>query len=168
MSPFSKLVILDNNCISNFYLAESLELILSLWPLRTFVIPERVLTEASNWREHGQHVCGILVRLKDARVIEIVKIDDQSEKELSAYIQLRLTGPILGKGESESIAIASSRGYIVATDDGIATEQCKKVFPNIEVVTTAQIFDMAVADGLLTQSQVNEMWRLIRSKKTKH
>lgn len=168
MSPFSKPVILDNDCVSKFYRSGSLELILNLWPFRVFIIPQRVLTEASNWREHGQDVCRIIDKLRDARIIEVVEINDQSEEELKAYIQLRLMGPRLGEGESESIAIASGRGYIVATDDGTATRQCKEIFPGIEVVTTAKVLDMAVADGLLTQSQVNEIWRLIRLNETKH
>jgi predicted nucleic acid-binding protein len=78
------------------------------------------------------------------------------------YAQLRLHGPLLGEGESESIAIARARNYIVATDDSRATEECREIFPDLEIVTTNQILRMAKEDGLLKQQQINEMWRLIR------
>lgn len=167
MSPFCKPVILDNNCIVNFYFAESLKSILTLWPPGTFKIPERVLAEASNWHEHGKEVCQIIKELTDARIVEIIIINDHSDEEVSAYIQLKLAPPVLGSGEAESIAIASTRNYIIATDDLVATERCKIMFPSIEVITTADIFKMAKSDDLLKESQVDRIWKLIRKKRTK-
>ena len=167
MSPFHKPVILDNNCISNFYNAEALKLILNLWPPGTFKIPSRVYQEASSWPEHGEEVCGIVKELADKNVIEIVEINDDSETEIKYYIQLKLAAPVLGEGESEAIAIAKSREYIVATDDGQATERCRNLFPSVEVVTTGDILKMAKSDGLLAESQIKHMWKLIKSKKSK-
>ncbi len=167
MSPFSKLVILDNNCISNFYLAESLELVLTLWPYKVFVVPDRVVTEAKRWREHGEAVCRILNNLTARHVIEIVTINEESEEETGAYALLRLKAWALGQGESESIAMASQRGYIVATDDKIATECCKEIFPRVGVITTADILKMGKSDCLLKQSQIENMWELIKQKRAK-
>ncbi len=167
MSPFQKPVILDNNCISNFHYAESLSLILTLWPSGTFKIPLRVLEEANNWPQHGKEVCDIIRELADTNVIETISIDDNSDTEVNYYIQLRLVAPVLGAGESESIAIAKSRNYVVATDDGLATERCKSLFPSVEVVTTADIFKMAKSDGLLRGSEIDHMWKLIKLKEPK-
>ena len=167
MSPFQKPVVLDNNCVSNFQNAESLETILTLWPFKGFLIPQRVLKEAENWPAQGAEVCRILNKLHEGNIIEIITINEESEEELDAYLKLRLKGPALGEGESESIAMAMTRGYIVATDDQIATEHCHQVFPSIEVITTADILKMAKADGLLKQSQINRMWRLIKEKQSK-
>ena len=167
MSPFSKLVILDNNCISNFYLAESLELVLTIWPYKVFVVPQRVVKEAGNWREHGEAVCRILDKLTAGHVIEIVTINEESEEETGAYALLRLNAWSLGQGESESIAMASNRGYIVATDDKIATECCRKIFPSVGVITTADILKMGKSDGLLKQSRIENMWELIKQKRPK-
>jgi predicted nucleic acid-binding protein len=167
MSPLHKPVVLDNNCINNFYNADSLRLILNLWPPGTFKIPFRVYNEASNWREHGEEVCGIIRELTDNNVIEVVNINDHSETEVKYYIQLRLAAPVLGEGESEAIAIAKSREYIVATDDGQATERCRNLFPSVEVVTTGDILKMAKSDGLLEESQIKHMWKLIKLKESK-
>ena len=167
MSPFRSSIILDNNCISNFFYAESLKAILTFWPPGTFKIPQRVLNEASNWHKHGKEVCQIIKELTDNGVIEIININDDSDAEVNAYVQLRLAVPVLGEGESESIAIASNRNYIVATDDEIATERCNKMFPSIEVITTADIFKMAKSDGLLEESQIDEIWKLIKRKRNK-
>jgi len=167
MSPFHKPVILDNNCISNFYYADSLRSILTLWPRGTFKIPLRVHNEASNWRKHGKEVCDVIRELADNNIIEIVDINDDSDTEVGCYMQLMLAAPVLGAGESESIAIAKSRKYIVATDDGLATERCKDLFPSVEVITTADILKMAKSDGLLKESEINQMWELIRLKGSK-
>ena len=117
MSPFEKLVILDNMCVSNLYLAGSLERVLTLWPFRVFIVPHRVFAEAERWREHGAAVCQTLNHLNDAGTIQFVALDEDSELEADAYAHLRLQGPFLGLGESESIAMAVGRDYIVATDD---------------------------------------------------
>jgi len=167
MSPFCKPVILDNNCISNFHYAESLKSILALWPAGTFKIPQHVVAEAARWHEHGEEVCKIIKELADSCIVEIISIDDKSDDEVNAYMQLKLAAPVLGDGESESIAIASNRNHIVATDDGIATERCNTMFPSVEVITTADIFKMAKSDGLLQESQINKMWRLIKQKRRK-
>lgn len=167
MSPFQKPVILDNNCISNFYDAESLELLLNLWPPGTFKITQHVLTEAGNWYEHGKEVCQIINKLTDSGIIEIITIDDDSEDEVNAYMQLKLVPPVLGSGESESIAIANNRNFIMATDDRIATKRCNEMFSSVDIVTTADIFKMAKSDGLLNEHQVNKMWKSIRTKQTK-
>ena len=167
MSPFHKPVILDNMCISNFYYADSLRSILTLWPPGTFKIPLRVHNEASHWRKHGKEVCDVIRKLAENNIIEIVNIDDASDREVGSYMQLRLAAPVLGAGESESIAIAKSRKYIVATDDRLATERCKDLFPSVEVITTADILKMAKSDGLLKQSKINRMWKLIKSEESK-
>jgi len=163
MSPFSKPVILDNCCISNFQTAGVLKLILSLWLPGIFKIPQRVLNEAGDWKEHGKEVMQTINELRDAKIIEIVNIEEDSEEEINAYIKLRLSAPVLGEGESESMAIAYNRDYIVATDDGIATEFCQILFPSINIITTAQILNMGKTDGLITKSQVDHIWTAIKS-----
>ena len=166
MSPFHRPVILDNNCISNFYYADSLRSILSLWPPGTFKIPSRVLKEASNWRKHGKEICDVITELAEKETIQLVNIDDTSDTEVGCYMQLMLGAPVLGAGESESIAIAESRNYVVATDDGLATERCKELFPSVEVITTADVLKMAKSDGLLKESEIIQMWKLIKLKRS--
>ena len=166
MSPFPKNVILDNNCISNFYLAESLKQVLHFWP-GIFKIPKRVLEEASRWPEHGSEVCQTIEELVADGIVEIIGIDEESDVETDAYIRLRINTIVLGEGESESIAIASNKDCIIATDDRVAMERCHELFPAIQVITTADIFKMAKRDGMLSQYQINEFWDLIKEKRSK-
>jgi predicted nucleic acid-binding protein len=163
MSPFHKPVILDNNCICNFFFAGCLRSTLIFWPAGTFKIPQRVLNEARNWHKHGQEVCRILEELIDTGFIEIIEINENSEKETDSYIHLRLESPMLGQGESESIAIAWHRNYMVATDDVLATRRCHELYSAVQVITTAELFNMAMVDGLFRESQIIEMWKLIKS-----
>lgn len=162
MSPFALPVILDNCCISNFFTAGILKSILTLWPAGTFIIPQRVLNEAKAWKQHGQEVVDIIQELLNSGMISLVEIDEDSEEEIEAYINLRLTGPKLGEGESEVIAIAYNRGYIAATDDGLAREYCSELFPSLKVLTTAQILNKGLVDRLITQAIINEIWGKIK------
>jgi predicted nucleic acid-binding protein len=162
MSPFALPVILDNCCISIFFTAGVLQTILTAWPAGTFIIPQRVLDEAAAWKQYGQEVIGICKDLLDSGMIRVVEIDEDSEAEIEAYMKLRLKGPVLGEGESETIAIAYNRGYIAATDDGLARKYCTELFPSVKVVTTAHILNMGLADTLITQGKINDIWRRIR------
>ena len=165
MSPFAKLIILDNTCINIFYLASKLEKMLTLWPFHVFVIPGRVVNEAKAWPIHGDNVIRILMKLREQKMIDIVSINEESESETEAYKQLRLAGPFLGAGESECMAIACCRDFIVASDDGIARKRCKEVLPSVETITTGQILNMALSDGLLTKVEVEQMWHLFKLKR---
>ena len=167
MSPFKKPLIIDNDCISNFQLAHVLEKVLKFWPSGNIKIPQRVLSEARAWRQHGVEVCEIIEMLNASGNVELMTIDDNSEEETSAYLELRLKQPGLGAGESESIAIAKCRNYIVASDDGVATTKSKQLFPDVIIVTTADVLKMAQKDGFLKYTEIDLIWDTIKSERAK-
>jgi predicted nucleic acid-binding protein len=167
MSPFSRPLIIDNDCISNFQLAHILERVLRFWPPGSLKIPQRVLSEARAWRQHGTDVCEILERLNTLSTIELITIDENSEEETSAYMELRLKQPGLGAGESESIAIAKCRNFIVASDDGVATARSQELFPMVKIVTTAGVLKMAQNDGFLSFTEIHLIWEMIKRERLK-
>jgi len=168
VSPFSKPVIIDNDCISNFQVAGVLEDILCLWPPGTFKIPGRVVGEAQRWMQHGAKVCEILKKLSGSGQIEVVDIDDDSDEEVSTYMALVMNAPCLGQGESESIAIAKNRGYIFASDDRLAKEKCNGLCPNVKTIGTIDILFMARSDGLAETREVNPIWEKIQRNKSRN
>lgn len=73
---------------------------------------------------------------------------DLEDREAAAFLGFV---PRLGDGEASSLAIAGSRGLIVATDDGLALRLAAEHNPVIETVTTPDIVswwaDAAAADA---------------------
>lgn len=165
MSPFAKSVILDNDCISNFQIAGVLEKFLRFWSPGNLNIPQRVLNEARAWPEHGSKVCEIIERLANEGQVNIIDIDDTSEEEISAYMELRMREPVLGEGESECMAIAKNRNYIVVSNDTTAREHCNTVFPEVEIVNTLGMIKMAKDDGLIPLGEVGIIWDKIRKER---
>ena len=94
--------------------------------------------------------------LINVSIFTIVTIDDTSEKELEIYAHMVLLGKF-GKGESESIAIACHRGYDLASDDGAAKDECRRISSAVSTFTTRKILEMAVNDGLLTQNEIDSI-----------
>ena len=165
MSPFKKPVIIDTDCISNLFSTGQLERFLKFWICGQFLVPDRVFNELHKWPAHGVEVCRIIHRLAEAGQVSIISIDENSEAETSAYLELRMRHPVLGQGESEVIAIARARNYIVATNDTVARARCKEVFPDIEVINTLGIIRMAKDDGLISLGEVDAIWNKIREQR---
>ncbi|MCK4221831.1 MAG: hypothetical protein KAX25_03090, partial [Dehalococcoidia bacterium] len=116
MSPLRRPVILDNDVISRLFAAGALRQILELWPKGTFLVTGRVLDEVRKWRARGQELSGLLEEMESDGILEVVAVDESSEEEAEAYMRLALQNK-LGRGETASIAIASNRGFDLATDD---------------------------------------------------
>jgi hypothetical protein len=158
MSPFMRPVIIDNDVISRLYSAGVLRKVLELWSRPTFYVVEQVL-EGKRWPAEGHKLGYLLDKLIEEGIIIRISIDDVSEEEINIYAQLALQGKF-GRGESASIAIACNRGYDLASDDGMAKDECRKISKSVSTFTTRRILEMAVSDGLLNQSETD----LIRSK----
>lgn len=165
MSPFKKVVILDNDVISRLYSARALREALKIWPKRSFCVTQQVIDEASRWAAKGHELVTILKELEAKGIVVFVTIDESSDEEMSAYAILRL-GKRLGSGESASIAIACHRGFDLATDDGIAREVCAELYPSVSTIGTGDLLNMAVRDGILTQSETNSIQAKIRRSST--
>lgn len=163
MSPFKKPVILDNDVISRLYSAGALRRALEVWPKHSFYVTQQVIDEARKWRTKGQELVAFLENLIAEETLVFTSIDDSSEEEIWAYAKLLLQNK-LGQGESASIAIACHRGFDVATDDGLAKDACKAMCPSVSLFGTGDFLNMAVRDGLMTQSEVDSIQANIRRK----
>jgi hypothetical protein len=156
MSPFPRSVIIDNDVISRLYRAGSLRKVFSLWKEGTFYVVKHVIEEGKRWPAEGYRLGLVLDDLTNAGFLTVIAIDDSSEKEIEIYAQMVLLGKF-GKGESESIAIACHRGYDLASDDGAAKDECRRISSAVSTFTTRKILEMAVNDGLLTQNEADSI-----------
>lgn len=161
MAPFIKPVILDNDVLSRLHSAGAVYQILGAFPKGSFYISYYVIEEAKRWRGKGPELVAIIQDLEKKGIVTLISIDDASEDEIWAYAQLQLEKK-LGKGESASIAIASQRGFDIATDDAVAIDICHRLYPDINVFGTGTLINRAVEDGLLTSIEANSIQARIR------
>jgi predicted nucleic acid-binding protein len=156
MSPFIRSVIIDNDVISRLYAVGALRKVLELWSTGTFCVVEHVIVEGKRWPAEGQRLGIVLDELIGKGILSVVNLDDASEEELEIYAKMVLLGRF-GKGESESIAIACHRGYDLASDDGKAKDECRRIGSSVSTFTTRRILEMAFTDGLLSRNEVDEL-----------
>ncbi len=150
MSPVTKPIIIDNDVISRLYSAGALRRALEIWPKRSFCITQQVIDEAGKWPAKGKDLVLLIEYLIACENLMLISIDDSSEEEIATYAKLLLQNK-LGRGESASIAIASRRGFDIATDDGIAIDSCRTMYPYVSILGTGDLLNMAVQDGLMTR-----------------
>ena len=153
MSALPFRIVLDNTVVSSFQTASALAQVLECWPGR-WLVPVEVVGEAARWKAHGASVTLTLNQLDARKVIEITAIDPRVEGPL--FVQLTRT---LGQGESAVIAIAANRGLIAALDDRRARRACDRLSPPVTWVATEGMLGFTVADGLLTRTEAEAIWR---------
>ena len=147
----ANVVVVDANVAINFIHIGRLDLLGRLPGLR-FVIPEHVAEEISDDAQSA-----VLREAIEAGLLEEIKIIEPAE--LMRYSQLIRT---LGKGESACLAIAESRGWLVASDESRAFrrtaidclgEQC--------LVTTPDLIVRAIQTGLATVGEADQWKRTL-------
>jgi len=161
VAPFIKPVIFDNDVLSRLHSAGAVSQVLGTFPEGSFYISHYVIEEAKRWKAKGPELVTIIQDLEEKGIVTLISIDDSSEDEIWAYARLQLEKK-LGKGESASIAIASQRGFDIATDDAVAAEICHRLYPDINVFGTGTIINGAVEDGLLTRIEADSIQARIR------
>lgn len=152
MSPLPSRIVLDNTVISSLHEAGALARVLTLWNGQ-WLVPLQVRDEAAARKVYGPESRVILNRLESQRTLEYVSPDPSTEG--ATFEALQRTR---GQAESAAIAIAYARGCVVATDDRRAARSCERLKPPVLVVTTEALLTIAVTDGLLTDSEAQDIW----------
>jgi len=161
VAPFIKPIILDNDVLSRLHSVGVVSQVLGAFPEGSFYISHYVIEEAKRWRGKGPKLVAIIQDLEKKGIVTLISINDASEDEIWAYAQLQLEKK-LGKGESASIAIASQRGFDIATDDAVAIDICHRLYHYVNVFGTGTLLNSAVEDGLLTRIEADSIQARIR------
>lgn len=146
-------VALDNTVVSSLQVAGALARVLALWP-GGWIVTLQVRDEAADWKIHGARVVSLLDLLESRGEVEYATPEPGHEGSLFTVLHRTL-----GRGESASIAIAHTRGFIVATDDRQATRACQGLNPPVATLTTEGLLTAAIADGLLDLSEAEVIWQ---------
>lgn len=152
MSSPQHVVLLDTDVISNFHTAGELKWLVTFWRGK-LVIAGEVLGEVKQWPGEGKNATKILDEAIQAGLLSTVHLE---RREFALYVNFRQR---LGPGEAESIAIAIRRGYAVATDDRGARRLCRRQNPPVEVYSTEDFLELAVAGGHFSRDDAEHIWK---------
>ena len=140
-------IIFDCCCLSNFALADALIVLEKLYKKSAY-ITNFVSSEIMRGIQQGyKDLSKIQVALKEGWLQEIVL---STQKEKSLYEKLSVS---LGLGESSSIAVAKSRGFIFASDDRIARREAGLL--EVKLTGTLGILKKAVSRKIIGINEGN-------------
>lgn len=143
----AKVVVSDANVLINLAHVDRLDLCGSLEELE-FVVPEEVIAEVSRPDQ-----AAILQRALDAGHMERVVICDPAE--IALYAELRDS---VGRGEAACLALARSRGWLVASDErGRFLRIAREQLGERRLLNTPGILVLAIRAGHLTVEEADQM-----------
>jgi predicted nucleic acid-binding protein len=139
-------VVTDANILINFIRAKCLSLLGALTSFE-FVLPVEVVAEITDPVQRAQLETALT--RGDLRIIVLEDI-----AELMTYAELRR---VMGKGEAACLALAETRGWIVASDEKKRFR--REVLARLgedRLVTTAGLFVLAIRAGLLSVHEADQ------------
>jgi predicted nucleic acid-binding protein len=133
-------VIVDTSCLINFLIVDRMDLFGALSGY-AFVVPNHVVAEVTDATERTR-----LAAAMTAGVVTEIEITDLAEIEL--YVALRR---ILGDGESACLAVAATRGWVMAADEkGRLRREAYERLGEANLVNTPGILVSVIQEEILT------------------
>jgi predicted nucleic acid-binding protein len=146
-------VIVDTSCLINFLIVDRMDLFGALSGY-AFVVPNHVVAEVTDATERTR-----LAAAMTAGVVTEIEITDLAEIEL--YVALRR---ILGDGESACLAVAATRGWVMAADEkGRLRREAYERLGEAALVNTPGILVSAIQEGILTAEGAETLRAMLAS-----
>jgi predicted nucleic acid-binding protein len=147
----ARIVVTDANIVINLIHVGQLAL-LSALPGYEFIVPEDVVSEITDPTQRAALEVAINAGSLRQETITVAA-------ELTRYAQLR---QIVGKGEAACLALAESRGWLVASDEKRRFR--REVLASLgagRLVTTAGLLVLAIRAGSISVEQADEAKRVL-------
>ena len=142
----TRIVVTDTNIIINLIHAGGLAL-LSALPGYEFVVPEDVVSEISDPAQREALEAAITAGHLRPETIT-------APGELTRYAELR---QVVGKGEAACLALAQSRGWLIASDEKRRfRREVLACLGSGRLVTTPGLFLLAIRAGAISVEQADE------------
>lgn len=142
-------VVLDTSTLLNFLMLDRIDLLATLPGLDFFV---SATVEAEVVKEDGP------AKLRAAFGQGLLRrIDEDATEELALYTDYRDRAG-MGAGEASCLAIAATRGWMLASDDhGPFRREAKDVIGEGRLLTTPEIFVLAIRARVLSIEEADEL-----------
>jgi len=151
------IVVADANVIINFIHIGRLDLLAKLPGLR-FAAPEHVVAEVTD----AAQAAALRAAIERG---ELEKANITESQEIARYAQLTET---LGKGESACLAMAESRGWMVASDERRAFRRTAiDGLGEQRLLTTPELIVRAIRAGLATVAEADQWKHVLEQKRFK-
>ncbi len=142
----TRIVVTDANIIINLIHAGRLGLMGALPPYE-FVVPEDVVSEITDPDQRQALEAAITAGQLRRESIEV-------PAELTRYAELR---QVIGKGEAASLALAESRGWLIASDEkGRFRREVLAGLGAGRLMTTPGLFVLAIRAGAISVAEADE------------
>lgn len=145
-------LVLDACIVITFGNEEQLELVAG--SSRRVVISARAEGEVARPPARSE-----LDRALDAETIEVEGIDLDDPREQEALTRYDEKPAFRGRGDAEVLALATSRGYVVASDDQAIRRQVIRDLGPDRIAGTLDLVVWAVRDGRLSRTDAQEFLR---------
>lgn len=156
----------DTDCLSAFLWVKNQNLLIKLYGGK-IILPEQVYTELSH--PSTPHLKKITDNLKNDGEISIASIDMDTEA-YKIYSKLT-TNPdegfkVIGKGEAAAIALAKTKGGILASNNMRDIKQYVEEY-ELKHITTGDILVEALDNNYITEDEGNTIWANMIAKNRK-
>ncbi|SHK49350.1 Predicted nucleic acid-binding protein, contains PIN domain [Hathewaya proteolytica DSM 3090] len=156
----------DTDCLSAFLWVRNENILIKLYGGK-IVLPEQVYSELSHPRI--PHLKTMTDNLKNNGDISIASIDIDTE-EYKIYSKLTRSPDkgfkVIGKGEAAAIALAKTKGGILASNNMKDIKQYVEAY-GLEYVTTGDILVEALNKKYITEDEGNNIWANMITKNRK-
>jgi predicted nucleic acid-binding protein len=154
-APAARIVVADANVLINLIHAGQLALLAAL-PGHEFVIPDDVVSEIIDPEQHR-----VLEATFAAGHLRRETLTDP--QEMARYADLRA---IMGKGEAACLALAESRGWLIASDEKrlLRREVERRLGPG-RLITTPGLFVLGIRAGVLSIEEADRAKDLLEQRR---
>ena len=146
----SPTVLLDATVLINLAITDRLDLLEGLSGYR-FRTPQEALAEVLRKHQRSR-----IQRALQAGSLERVSLESHEESH-----RFQEFARNLGRGEAACLALASIRGWWLASDDHRALKRTRQELPERRILNTPRLFLLAIRAGLLTVEEADETKRIL-------
>lgn len=122
---------------------------------RRIIITQTAINELESGKEKGRQTGDAVLSLASLGLVDIVELDSNHD-DIFLNLVAGTAAETLDDGESATIAYAATAGLIAVIDERKATSLAKTKFPNLQVVSTAEILMLLANDPAFSDSEIGD------------
>jgi predicted nucleic acid-binding protein len=131
-------IVADSSTVINLVATRKAPALISALPNRIVVV-DVIPAELETGRPHGRRTCDGLKELIEAKLVDVVTLDDEGAMEFFEQLVVGPAVETLDDGEAATIAYAVTRGATALIDERKAMRICRERFSSLRVACTMDV-----------------------------